>query len=88
MSKVVVDMAASLDGFVAGPNQSADAPFGEGVDNALHRWMFDAAEENAPELAAIIDAGAFVMGRNMFVGPVRIGRGEWAAIPFGYAGGR
>ena len=73
MSKVVVDMAASLDGFVAGPNQSADAPFGEGVDNTLHQWMFDAAQENAQELAAITDAGAFVMGRNMF-GP---GRGEW-----------
>lgn len=73
MSKVVVDIAASLDGFVAGPNQSADAPLGEGAETVLHQWMFDAAEENAPELAAITDAGAFVMGRNMF-GP---GRGEW-----------
>jgi dihydrofolate reductase len=74
MSKVVVDMGASLDGFVAGPNQRADAPFGDGVDdNTLHQWMFDAAEENASELAAITDAGAFIMGRNMF-GP---GRGEW-----------
>ncbi|WP_432968579.1 dihydrofolate reductase family protein [Dactylosporangium sp. CA-233914] len=73
MSKVVVDMAASVDGFVAGPNQSAEQPFGEGVGMALHRWMFDAADENAAEIAALNDAGAFVMGRNMF-GP---GRGEW-----------
>jgi dihydrofolate reductase len=73
MSKVVVDMAASLDGFIAGPNQSVDAPLGEGVGNTLHQWMFDAADENGPELAAITDAGAFIMGRNMF-GP---GRGEW-----------
>jgi dihydrofolate reductase len=74
MSKVFADMAASLDGFVAGPNQRADAPFGDGVDDhTLHRWMFDAAEENASELAAITDAGAFVMGRNMF----DPGRGEW-----------
>jgi dihydrofolate reductase len=35
--------------------------------------MFDHAEENAAERAAIGEAGAFVMGRNMF-GP---DRGEW-----------
>jgi dihydrofolate reductase len=74
MSKVTCDMGMSIDGYVAGPNQSLDAPFGEGVDdNTLHRWMFDTADENATELAAITDAGAFIMGRNMF-GP---GRGQW-----------
>ena len=74
MSKVVVDMAASLDGYTAGPNQRADAPFGDGVFDSLTQWMFGAAaEENAPELAAITDAGAFIMGRNMF----DPGRGEW-----------
>ncbi|MEV6300638.1 dihydrofolate reductase family protein [Actinoplanes sp. NPDC051861] len=73
MSKVVVDIAASLDGFVAGPNQSADAPLGVGAETVLHRWMFEAEQENASELAAITDAGAFVMGRNMF----SPGRGEW-----------
>ncbi|GAA4253601.1 dihydrofolate reductase family protein [Dactylosporangium darangshiense] len=73
MSKVFVDIAASLDGFVAGPNQSLEAPLGEGAESVLHRWMFEAADENAAELAAITDAGAFVMGRNMF-GP---GRGDW-----------
>jgi dihydrofolate reductase len=66
-------MAISLDGYVAGRNQGPDAPFGEGVGNALHRWMFDEPEENAAELAAMTEAGAFIMGRNMF-GP---GRGEW-----------
>jgi dihydrofolate reductase len=73
-SKVICDMGMSVDGYVAGPNQRLDAPFGDGVDdNTLHRWMFEAADENATELAAITDAGAFIMGRNMF-GP---GRGEW-----------
>jgi dihydrofolate reductase len=73
MSKVVCDMSASVDGFVAGPNQRADAPFGDGIDDSLHRWMFDEPEENAAEMAAVTAVGANIMGRNMF-GP---GRGEW-----------
>jgi dihydrofolate reductase len=73
MSKVVCDMSASVDGFVAGPNQRADAPFGDGIDDSLHRWMFDEPEENAAEAAAITAVGANIMGRNMF-GP---GRGAW-----------
>jgi dihydrofolate reductase len=35
--------------------------------------MFEAEEENRPEVDAIVDAGAFIMGRNMF-GP---DRGDW-----------
>jgi dihydrofolate reductase len=71
--KVTCDIAVSVDGYVAGPNQRADAPFGDGVGDSLHRWMFDEPEENAAELEAVTNAGAFIMGRNMF-GP---GRGEW-----------
>ncbi|NVM99405.1 dihydrofolate reductase family protein [Arthrobacter sp. SDTb3-6] len=73
MSLVSCDVALSLDGFMAGPNQSLEHPLGEGADTRLHTWMFDRPEENAAELAAITDAGAFIMGRNMF-GPVR---GPW-----------
>ena len=73
MGKVTCDMAMSVDGFVAGLHQGPDAPFGEGVGDALHRWMFTEPEANAAELEAITAAGAFVMGRNMF-GP---GRGGW-----------
>jgi dihydrofolate reductase len=73
MTKVTTDMAISLDGYAAGLNQSAEDPFGEGVGDRLHQWMFDAADENAEEIAAITAAGAHVMGRNMF-GP---GRGDW-----------
>ena len=72
MSQVTCDIAVSIDGFGAGPNQSLENPIGEGVEK-LHRWMFEAAEENAAELEAVTAAGAYVMGRNMF-GP---GRGEW-----------
>jgi len=70
---VTADISISLDGFAAGPNQSEDQPFGEGVDERLTTWMFEHAEENRAERDAILDAGAYIMGRNMF-GPIR---GEW-----------
>lgn len=66
------DPAISLDGFVAGPGQDLEHPLGVGGE-ALHEWHWEGNEENAAEAAAIVEAGAFVMGRNMF-GP---GRGEW-----------
>ncbi|MEV0647964.1 dihydrofolate reductase family protein [Phytomonospora sp. NPDC050363] len=73
MSKVITDMAISLDGFAAGPRQSLDKPFGEGIFERLLQWRFDEPEKHAEVLERITDAGAFIMGRNMF-GP---GRGEW-----------
>ena len=85
MSVVVATMAISLDGVGAGHNQTEERPFGDVPENALHRWMFEAPEENAPEIDAICAAGAFIMGRNMF-GPVRGGwdrdwRGWWGPNP-------
>jgi dihydrofolate reductase len=73
MSMVTCDIATSIDGYVAGPNQSFENPFGEGVDERLHRWMFEGAEDNAEEIEAVTSAGAYIMGRNMF----SPGRGEW-----------
>lgn len=76
MTEVVCDLAVSLDGFVAGPGQDLEHPLGVGGE-AVHRWQFEAADENAAELAQIVSAGAYVMGRNMF-GPVR---GPWESAP-------
>jgi dihydrofolate reductase len=73
MTKIRANLAISLDGFAAGPNQSAENPFGEGVDDRLHKWMFEDAEANAEEIADHSNAAAYIMGRNMF-GPIR---GEW-----------
>ena len=76
------DLAISLDGFVAGPDQSADFPIGRLADGSQARdllfgWRFGAAEADRAEVAevvdSIVDAGAFIMGRNMF-GP---DRGDW-----------
>ncbi|AXJ10918.1 dihydrofolate reductase family protein [Arthrobacter sp. PM3] len=72
MSRVTCDLTISLDGFVAGPNQSLEEPLGAGGKN-LHRWQFEEPEANAAERAGILAAGAYIMGRNMFAGP-----GAWA----------
>ncbi|WP_433511741.1 dihydrofolate reductase family protein [Nonomuraea sp. CA-143628] len=73
MSKVTCDIAMSVDGFVAGPNQSLEKPLGEGAEERLHSWMFDEPEAHAAVIEGITAAGAFIMGRNMF-GP---GRDAW-----------
>jgi dihydrofolate reductase len=86
MSSVTCQISISLDGYVAGPNQSLDDPIGEG-GMRLHQWAFATDTWNeahgqeggertvdskvVEELMAGI--GAFIMGRNMF-GP---GRGAW-----------
>ncbi len=70
---ITSDPAISLDGFIAGPDQDLEHPLGVGGE-VLHEWHFGENEqENAAEAAAMVSAGAYIMGRNMF-GPIR---GEW-----------
>jgi dihydrofolate reductase len=69
-------MSISLDGFVAGPDQSRENPLGKrGIE--LHRWhLGDERANDADETATrwlMRPRGAYVMGRNMF-GPIR---GTW-----------
>jgi dihydrofolate reductase len=73
MGKVTCDMAISVDGYAAGTNQRLDEPFGDGPGERLHRWMFEQREQNAAQVEAILAAGAYIMGRNMF----SPGRGGW-----------
>lgn len=71
MSKIICGMTVSVDGFVAGPNQSLEKPFGE-IPETFHSWMFDEPDQHKAELDSLnARAGAYIMGRNMF-GP----RGE------------
>jgi dihydrofolate reductase len=86
MSKVKVSMAVSLDGYVAGPNQSPKDPLGEGGE-ALHDWVIateswrrqhgrEGGERNADSdvvESASAGIGAHIMGRRMFGG----GDGAW-----------
>lgn len=76
MSDTTAHLSISLDGYVAGPDQSRKQPIGRrGHD--LHAWhMGDPRATEADSRAAEWlgrQRGAVVMGRNMF-GPVR---GEW-----------
>jgi dihydrofolate reductase len=86
LGSVSCHISISLDGFVAGPKQSADNPIGEG-GMRLHEWAFataswrrqqglDGGEHNAD--AEVVDdvvrgVGAYIMGRKMFGG----GDGPW-----------
>ena len=74
MSRTTCHMSISLDGFVAGPDQSADNPLGLG-GMELHQWHLNAEHDVDVALTEelLTPAGAYVMGRNMF-GPIR---GEW-----------
>ena len=81
MTRVTAQISISLDGYVAGPDQTADEPLGKGGER-LHEWAFQTegwrrqhgiagGERNADsEVAAknLDGLGAFVMGRKMFAG--------------------
>ena len=56
-------------GFTAGSNQSFEKPFGDNFDSdLLDRWIFAEPEKHKhkKEIDAILDAGAFIIGNNMF----------------------
>src|SRR5580765_3064772 len=77
MSMVTCHIGMSLDGYVAGPNQTLENPIGE-RGSELHPWLFEADQPGRESDAAVMrevteNVGAYVMGRNMF-GP---GRGAW-----------
>lgn len=87
MTKVRCHITMSLDGYVAGPNQSVEEPLGVGGEQ-LHDWVVPLAAWREPQgleggevnestpvaLQVRENLGAAVMGRNMF-GP--IGGGDW-----------
>jgi dihydrofolate reductase len=86
MNSVTCQISISLDGFVAGPNQSTENPIGEGGER-LHEWAFATStwreqhgsgggERNADAEVAeevVEGVGAYIMGRKMFGG----GDGPW-----------
>jgi dihydrofolate reductase len=90
MAKLILDISMSLDGFIAGPNQTLADPLGQGGEQ-LHEWAFatqgwqeshgrSGGEANAD--SEVIDEhlgriGTTVMGRRMFSG----GSGPWEDDP-------
>jgi hypothetical protein len=98
MSKVVVDISVSLDGFIAGPDPSREEPLGRGGE-ALHEWGLTTkgwrephgyeGGETGPDSAMMergfANLGAVVMGRRMFGGD---GRPVGRSAVGGLVGGR
>jgi dihydrofolate reductase len=92
MSKVRARISVSLDGYVAGPNQTQKEPLGVGGES-LHQWMFGLRAWREPhgleggkdnvnsEILAESDAniGVEIMGRGKF-GPAT--RGPWGDDPW------
>jgi len=86
MGKLRLNLTMSLDGYVAGPDQSLEEPLGRG-GGELHAWAFatrsfrsvhgmEGGETGLDDDIAAgwnTNVGATIMGRNMF-GPVR---GPW-----------
>ena len=81
MSKLKLKMSMSLDGFVAGPEQSVQNPLGIG-GMKLHEWVFplkawreqmgmtggEVNESSKVVEESMANIGATIMGRNMFGG--------------------
>jgi dihydrofolate reductase len=91
MSILKLNITMSLDGFVAGPNQSVENPLGEGGE-PFHDWAFATRTFRAvhgmeggatgpdDDIAAeyFENIGATIMGRHMFGG----GDGPWGDNPW------
>jgi dihydrofolate reductase len=90
MTKLTLDISMSLDGFIAGPNQTLDEPLGRGGEQ-LHEWVValrswreqhglaGGATGRDDEIVqeSLPNTGATVMGRRMFSG----GQGPWETDP-------
>jgi len=91
MNKLKLTITMSLDGYVAGPEQSLENPLGIGGEE-LHNWLipleawrkdhgYEGGEVNASTRIAeeiLGNVGAVIMGRNMFGG----GPGPWSDEPW------
>jgi dihydrofolate reductase len=91
MARLLCDISVSLDGFVAGPDQTLEEPLGRGGEQ-LHEWALRLAsfrerhgmpgegETGADDEVmreSLAATGAVVMGRQMFSG----GAGPWEDDP-------
>jgi len=90
MARFFCDISMSLDGYIAGPNQTLEQPLGEGGER-LHEWAFRLKSfrerhgmpggESGPDDEVVTEwldaSGAVVMGRRMFSG----GEGPWTDDP-------
>lgn len=90
MARLICDISMSLDGYIAGPNQTLEQPLGEGGER-LHEWTVGlqswrerhgmSGGETGPDddlvKESVAAQGAVLMGRRMFSG----GQGPWGDDP-------
>jgi hypothetical protein len=90
MTKVVIDMSMSLEGFVAGPDDGKEHPLGRHGGMHIFDWYFSGNEEyrhplfrpepgaNKDEIEPMFaESGAFIFGRRTY----EIANGWAASIP-------
>src|SRR6266567_4152708 len=79
MSKVIIDMTMSVDGYVAGPDDGPEFPLGKHGGMAIFDWYFSGSEqyrdplfkpEPGPNLDQVKrmyeESGAFIFGRRTY----------------------
>jgi len=79
MSKVIIDMTISLDGYIAGPDDGPEFPLGKNGGMSIFDWYFSGTEEyndpvfkpepgtNLDEVKKMFDeSGAFIFGRKTY----------------------
>jgi dihydrofolate reductase len=79
MSKVVIDMTMSLDGYIAGPDDGPEFPLGKNGGMAIFDWYFSGSNEyrdplfkpepgaNLDEVKKMFDeSGAYIFGRKTY----------------------
>jgi dihydrofolate reductase len=90
VARMICDISMSLDGYIAGPNQTLEEPLGEG-GNRLHEWAVrleswrerhgmsggDTGTDDDLVKESLAAQGAVLMGRRMFSG----GEGPWEDDP-------
>lgn len=70
MSRIIIEMSPSLDGYIAGNGITNEQPFGH-AGHRLHRWIgFEGVTPSAVDQEALqqvfANAGAVIIGRRMF----------------------
>ena len=80
MSKVILDMSMSLDGFIAGANVSKEYPMGVNGED-LHTWIFSTPKDKVDadvEREMFAKTGAVILGNRTF----EVGVDLWGDVPF------
>ncbi|MEO3810957.1 dihydrofolate reductase family protein [Sphaerisporangium sp. B11E5] len=81
MSRIVLDVSVSLDGFTTGPNVREEEPMGDGGER-LHEWHAGKGPDGEADAGVLRESdgtiGAVLVGRRSF----DLGLGPWGGTPW------